>query len=29
VIYPIADFEYGRGGRLADPWGHQWMLMRP
>jgi uncharacterized glyoxalase superfamily protein PhnB len=29
VIYPIADHEYGRGGRLADPWGHQWMLMRP
>jgi uncharacterized glyoxalase superfamily protein PhnB len=29
VIYPISDREYGRGGRLADPWGHQWMLMRP
>jgi uncharacterized glyoxalase superfamily protein PhnB len=29
VLYPIADHEYGRGGRLADPWGHQWMLMRP
>ena len=29
VIYPIADHEYGRGGRLADPWGHQWMLLRP
>jgi uncharacterized glyoxalase superfamily protein PhnB len=29
VIYPIADHEYGRGGRLRDPWGIQWMLMRP
>jgi uncharacterized glyoxalase superfamily protein PhnB len=29
VIYPIRDQEYGRGGRLADPWGHQWMLLRP
>ena len=29
VLYPIADQEYGRGGRLADPWGHQWMLLRP
>jgi uncharacterized glyoxalase superfamily protein PhnB len=28
-IYPISDHEYGRGGRLADPWGHQWMLLRP
>jgi uncharacterized glyoxalase superfamily protein PhnB len=27
VIYPIADQEYGeRGGRLADPFGHQWMI---
>ena len=29
VIYPIQDQEYGRGGRLADPWGHHWMLLRP
>jgi PhnB protein len=29
VIYPISDHEYGRGGRLRDPWGIQWMLMRP
>jgi uncharacterized glyoxalase superfamily protein PhnB len=29
VIYPIADHEYGRGGRLKDPWDVQWMLMRP
>ena len=29
VIYPIADQEYGRGGRLRDPWGIQWMLLRP
>ena len=28
-IYPIEDHEYGRGGRLRDPWGIQWMLMRP
>jgi PhnB protein len=28
VIYPVQDHEYGRGGRLADPWGHQWMLLR-
>src|SRR3712207_3723658 len=26
VIYPIEDHEYGRGGRLRDPWGIQWML---
>lgn len=27
VIYPIADHDYGfRGGRLADPFGHQWMI---
>jgi len=29
VLYPVADHEYGRAGRLADPWGHQWMLHRP
>jgi PhnB protein len=26
VIYEIADRGYGYGGRLADPFGHQWML---
>ncbi|MEJ3750178.1 VOC family protein [Actinomycetes bacterium KLBMP 9797] len=27
VIFPIADQPYGeRGGRLADPFGHQWMI---
>jgi PhnB protein len=27
VIYPLADQVYGdRGGRLRDPFGHQWML---
>jgi PhnB protein len=27
VIYPLADQLYGdRGGRLRDPYGHQWML---
>jgi uncharacterized glyoxalase superfamily protein PhnB len=27
VVYPIADQPYGsRGGRLADPFGHLWMV---
>ncbi len=27
VIFPVADHDYGdRGGRLADPFGHQWLL---
>lgn len=27
VVYPIADQPYGeRGGRLADPFGHLWMI---
>jgi PhnB protein len=27
VIYPIADHGYGEyGGRLRDPFGHQWMI---
>ncbi len=27
VVYPLADQFYGdRGGRLRDPYGHQWML---
>jgi PhnB protein len=26
-IFPLADQFYGeRGGRLRDPFGHQWML---
>ncbi|HEY0638229.1 MAG TPA: VOC family protein [Pseudonocardiaceae bacterium] len=30
VVYPVQDFEYGsRGGRLADPFGHLWMLDQP
>jgi uncharacterized glyoxalase superfamily protein PhnB len=27
VVYPVADRPYGqRGGRLADPFGHLWMV---
>jgi PhnB protein len=27
VVFPIHDAEYGeRGGRLADPFGHLWMV---
>jgi PhnB protein len=27
TVYPLADQFYGeRGGRLSDPFGHQWML---
>jgi PhnB protein len=27
VVYPLADQLYGdRGGRVRDPFGHQWML---
>jgi PhnB protein len=30
VIYPIRDWEYGaRAGRLADPFGHLWMIYQP
>ncbi|GAA3247844.1 hypothetical protein GCM10017691_57440 [Pseudonocardia petroleophila] len=30
VVFPVTDHEYGeRGGRLADPFGHLWMLARP
>jgi PhnB protein len=30
VIYPIQDWDYGhRGGRLADPYGHLWMIDQP
>jgi PhnB protein len=29
VVFPVADQPYGeRGGRLADPYGHLWMLAR-
>ena len=29
VIFPLDDHFYGeRGGRLRDPYGHQWMLSR-
>ena len=29
VIFPVSDHEYGeRAGRLADPWGHRWMLAK-
>lgn len=26
VVFPIADSPYGRGGRIADPFGHVWMI---
>jgi PhnB protein len=27
VIFPVADHDYGdRGGRVGDPFGHQWMI---
>ena len=27
VVFPVADHDYGdRAGRLADPFGHQWMI---
>lgn len=30
VVYPIQDWEHGsRGGRLADPFGHLWMISQP
>jgi PhnB protein len=30
VVFPVSDHEYGeRAGRLADPWGHLWMLAKP
>jgi PhnB protein len=29
IVFPLADQFYGeRGGRLRDPFGHQWMLSR-
>lgn len=29
VVFPIADHGYGYGGRLRDPFGHQWMISQP
>ncbi|MGH8572720.1 MAG: VOC family protein [Gammaproteobacteria bacterium] len=30
VIHPIQDWDYGqRAGRLADPYGHLWMISQP
>ncbi|GIJ46324.1 hypothetical protein Val02_32100 [Virgisporangium aliadipatigenens] len=26
VLHPVNDHAYGRGGRIQDPWGHQWMI---
>ncbi len=26
VIFPIADHGYSYGGRLRDPFGHQWLI---
>ena len=26
VVYAIADYEGGRGGRIRDPFGHAWMI---
>lgn len=26
AVYPISDGDWGRGGRLRDPFGHIWML---
>ena len=29
VLFPVTDHEYGeRAGRLADPWGHLWMVAK-
>jgi uncharacterized glyoxalase superfamily protein PhnB len=29
VLFPVTDHDYGdRGGRLADPYGHLWMIAR-
>jgi PhnB protein len=29
IVYPIQTWDYGRGGRLADPFGHLWMILQP
>ncbi|HEY7483921.1 MAG TPA: methyltransferase [Streptosporangiaceae bacterium] len=26
VVFPVADADYGRSGRVADPFGHAWLL---
>lgn len=26
VVFPVKDSGYGRGGRVADPFGHVWMI---
>jgi PhnB protein len=30
VVFPVADQPYGaRGGRVRDPYGHEWLLQTP
>ncbi len=30
VVYPVSDQDHGqRSGRLADPFGHLWMIAQP
>ena len=29
ILIPVADHTYGRGGRLADPFGHLWIVSSP
>jgi PhnB protein len=30
VVFPVADQPYGaRGGRIRDPFGHEWLLQTP
>jgi uncharacterized glyoxalase superfamily protein PhnB len=29
IVYPVQTWDYGRGGRLADPFGHLWMILQP
>jgi PhnB protein len=30
VVFPVADQPYGfRQGRVADPFGHHWLIGRP
>jgi PhnB protein len=30
VVFPVADQLYGaRGGRIRDPFGHEWLLQAP
>ena len=28
VVFPVEDRDYGRGGRLLDPYGHAWIITR-